>query len=485
MSTLVPLAPVPIEWLIAKGTSVIFDGRVEFIDDEYVSGGSPWRLLRLAGRSREVADRWHYGGTVEAGEERLARTLVVQGLLHPRFNEVLNRDDIDVIVPCYNASSALAALLAQLKGFHVTVVDDGSTEEEKVAQLCHNFGATAIRLNENFGPAHARNVGASSTRRKLLWFIDVDILISDATSVAQELASTFVDPMVAVVAPRVRGPNVDSLRGRFEHRFGPLDMGEYSGLVVPGGATGYLPSASMMVRRDSFGEGFDETLRVGEDVDLVWRLHDAGWLIRYNAQVDVEHPARDSWKAWLLQRERYGASAGELAKRHGSRLAPLRSDPWTLVMWLTALIGKPALGFRIVRAAQNDAKEKLFRNAKDPSGVAREVVGRNMFRAGGPLARAVVRTFGILLLIAALHPRLRKRALILFGVGTAWRWRHNRPLVSDIPLGIADDMAYGVGVLHGAVRSKTMVPLIPRITKSSLTVRSVLGLSSRVVIRDE
>jgi mycofactocin glycosyltransferase len=255
-------------------------------------------------------------------------------------------------------------------------------------------------------------------------------------------------------------------------------MGDHSALVVPGGKVSFVPSACLMVRRSAFGGGFDEALRVGEDVDLVWRLFDQGWLVRYDADIVVTHHARSSWDKWWRQRQEYGASTGELAKRHGSRLAPVRADPWTLLAWTSVLLGQPALGARVVRSARNHARERFFEGEDSPDYVANVVVTRNMVRAGGPLARAATRTFGVGLLAAALHPRLRQRALILFAVGTAWRWRHHRLHVSDVPLGVADDLAYGVGVAQGAWRSKSLRALTPYISKSSLRLGDILGLPS-------
>jgi mycofactocin system glycosyltransferase len=429
-----------------------------------------------------LAERWKNGGVVQAGEERFARTLVLQGLLHPHFSAELQVDEIDVVVPIFDNVAPLPTLLRQLQGLHVTVVDDGSPRGDEIRAYCATFDVDLIRLDDNKGPARARNVGSSATSRKILWFVDADVEMENALDVARRLFPVFGDPLVAAVAPRVRGGAGSSLRERFEQHFSPLDMGERSGLVVPGGPVGYVPSASIMVRREAFGDGFDEALKVGEDVDFVWRLHDAGWLVRYEAEVVVTHPPRETWRLWWLQRQRYGASSAELSTRHGARLAPLRADPWTLLAWTSVLIGKPSAGARIIRSARAHARDQFFQGTDDPNEVAKQVVSRNMLRAGGPLARACVRTFGVVLLVAAIHPKLRKRALLLFVVGTAWRWRHHRLHVTDVPVAVADDLAYGVGVLQGAARWRTLRPLTPHITKSSMALRDVLGLRAS---RDE
>jgi hypothetical protein len=266
------------------------------------------------------------------------------------------------------------------------------------------------------------------------------------------------------------------MRDRFEEQFSPLDMGDRSALVIPNAIVHFVPSACVLVRRSSFGDGFDESLRYGEDVDLVWRLHDHGWLVRYVADVVVNHRARSSWRGWWGQRIRYGQSSSELAKRHGSRLAPFRADTWTLLAWTTALVGKPMVGLRIIDAARDQLRERMLATTDNADVVAGELVGRGMVRAGPLMARAAVRTFGILILLSALHPRLRRRAFILFAVGTAYRWRSARLRVADIPLGVADDVAYGTGVMSGAVRSRSLGALKPHITRSTLGLRNVLGL---------
>jgi mycofactocin system glycosyltransferase len=480
VSDLLPAAVPPADAPIPQGTAVILDEHAEFIDRDLLSGGSPWRLLRLTGPSRVLAEKWRGGGVVGAGEERFARTLVQQGLLRPQFRSTgsLNVDVIDLVVPVFDSVATLGGFLRQFQDFHVTVADDGSLDVDAVASCAKNHGATVIRLNNNEGPAAARNAAARATSREFLWFVDVDVVVPDAQAVAKHLLDAFADPLVAAVAPRVSGAGGPTWLERFEVAFSPLDMGDRSGLVVPGGVVGYVPSACLMVRRAAFGSGFDESFRVGEDVDLVWRLFDHGWLVRYDADVVVTHHTRSSWSGWWRQRREYGVSTGALAKRHGNRLAPLRSDPWTLLAWTSVLAGQPALGGRIVRSARNHARSRFFEREDDPDHVANVVVTRNMARAGGPLARGVVRTFGAGLLLAALHPRLRRRALLLFAVGTAWRWRHHRVQVSDVPLGVADDLAYGVGVAQGAWRSKTLRALTPHVTKSSLRLSDVLGLPS-------
>ena len=76
----------------------------------------------------------------------------------------------------------------------------------------------------------------------------------------------------------------------------------------------YVPSAALIVRTEL--AHFDEALRYGEDVDLVWRLRDAGWRVVYEPDVIVGHDQHHT----LSRRFRYGTSAEPLRRRHPTRL---------------------------------------------------------------------------------------------------------------------------------------------------------------------
>jgi mycofactocin system glycosyltransferase len=415
---------------------------------------------------------------VRAGEERFARTLVQRGLLHPVWPADLDVETIDVIIPVHDDVALLGPLLDQLERLHVTVVDDASAHRAPLDECLRGRDVNLVRLEHNRGPGGARNAGLAATSRPLVWFLDADVSLDDATGVLARLASQFGDPLLGAVAPRVRGATGRRARDRFEQRFSPLDMGPRGGLVQVGGPIPYVPSACLVARRSALGAGFDETLRVGEDVDVVWRLGDQGWLVRYVADVVVTHRARETWPQWSIQRVRYGASSAELATRHGNRLAPLRADAWTLVAWSSVLASKPVIGGRIVRVARAILERRLESTTDDAGHAANEVVVKGMIRSGGPLARSVVRTYGPLLLLAALHPKLRRRALALYALGTAWRWRRASVHAGDVALGVADDLAYSVGVFQGAWRTRSATALTPHIVKSSVSLREVLGLQA-------
>ena len=95
-----------------------------------------------------------------------------------------------------------------------------------------------------------------------------------------------------------------------------------------GAATGNL-----LVRRAAFEEvgGFADGIRSGGDVDLCWRLQDAGWELERRPEATVEHHHRDDLGSFLAMVARYGAGSRWLNERR-----PGAAPRWPLA---TGLLG--------------------------------------------------------------------------------------------------------------------------------------------------
>jgi len=471
-----PLAPTSIDVPVSEGTDVVLDPTVRFHGDRLISGGSPWRLLRLSRSSRELVASWRSGGVVRAHEGSLARTLVNRGFLHPSYPALPEIDDVDVVIPVKDDVEALSRLLSALDGLPVTVIDDGSRDAQAVASVVRERSATLIRVDDNQGPAAARNIGVMATRRPFICFIDADVIMRDASTTLARLRSHFNDPLVGAVGARVRGQNGTSARERFESSFGPLDLGASTALVTPHAPVAYVPAACLMTRRAAIGSGFDESLRHGEDVDLVWRLSDSGWLVVHDATAEVQHPARRSWRRWATQRVGYGRSAAELKSRHPEHLETVRVDAWTLGTWVAMLTGHPRIAFAVMASARRSLIAQLPEVTDDPGTVADQIVVAGIARAGLPLARALTRSYAPVLIAAAFVPRLRRPALIILGAGTFARLRRRRGFdLREVPLSLADDLAYSTGLFIGAAQTRRWDVLAPRVTGSTAGLRAAIG----------
>ncbi|PQP53778.1 glycosyltransferase family 2 protein, partial [Mycolicibacterium austroafricanum] len=128
---------------------------------------------------------------------------------------------------------------------------------------------------------------------------------------------------------------------RYEAVRSSLDLGIREAPVIPYGTVAYVPSAAIICRRTALLEigGFDESLVSGEDVDLCWRLNEAGARLRYEPIATVAHDHRTELRKWFTRKSFYGSSAAPLTMRHPGKTAPLVISGWTLVVWMLVALG--------------------------------------------------------------------------------------------------------------------------------------------------
>jgi mycofactocin system glycosyltransferase len=328
---------------------IALDPRISFWAGGSVAmGGAPWRVVKLADSARPFLDDLRSAGPLGCVstsnlERAVARHLLDRGLAHPVIEPMPRTLSVTVLIPAYDRVEQLEACLTSLSGEDVVVIDDASLGAEEVRRVVESHGARLLRHACNRGPAAARNTGLAATTSPFVAFVDSDCLPEKGW--LDQLLPHFTDPLLAAVAPRVK-PTVgmSSLLARHEAARSALDMGTNPEQVRPGGRLGFVPSATMVVRRAALdGAGFDEALRLGEDVDLVWRLVDGGWQVRYEPGVTVRHEARLDPLAWLRRRFEYGTSAAALHSRHPGRLAPAHVSAWNLAS-LSLLVCRRSAG---------------------------------------------------------------------------------------------------------------------------------------------
>ena len=156
---------------------------------------------------------------------------------------------------------ALDSIEAQArKDVEVIVVDDASAVPAAPRVAEHYPDARVVRLEENAGPSAARNKGISIARGDFVTFLDDDDLWT--SNALQRMFETFS-----------HAPHADIVHGYLRRFRVGHDGWEYLSPAFCGFNVG-----ATMVRREallSIG-GFDEGLRRSEDVDLIFRLRDAG-----------------------------------------------------------------------------------------------------------------------------------------------------------------------------------------------------------------
>ncbi|MGH9017784.1 MAG: mycofactocin biosynthesis glycosyltransferase MftF, partial [Acidimicrobiales bacterium] len=330
---------------LPAGFGLVADPGTTTDGDGVVMGGSPFGLLRLSRRARDLTARWSAGATVGSrrADGLLARRLVGRGVFQPRPGPArFTAADVTVVVPVRDRPAQLRRLLhhlGDLGDLVCVVVDDGSVDPSATQAIAVAAGAGFVALPVNEGPSSARNRGLAAAGTPLVAFVDSDCVPSPGW--LDPLLGHFDDPLVAAVAPRiVPAPSTagtSTAFGRYQGVHSSLDMGTAEGPVRPLSRIPYVPSAALVVRRDVAGARlFDPELRGGEDVDLVWRLHEAGWDVRYVPQSTVAHDGPASLRPWMARRFFYGTTAGPLARRHPGAVAPVTTSAWSVAVWVLA-----------------------------------------------------------------------------------------------------------------------------------------------------
>jgi len=440
-------------------------------------GGSPLRIVRISEKGADLVDSLLNGNPVPPGKgaASLVRRLLDGGLLQPvPASTPFTFNDVTVVIPVHGElETGLLDGIGQVA--RIIVVDDKSDHPVVVpVKTTHGTSVACVRRATNGGPAAARNTGLHEVTTPLVAFLDADCLPRPGW--IEPLLEQFGDPAVAVVAPRITsieplGAPDHPLLSRYERVHASLDRGTQRGRVRARTRISYVPSAALVCRVDALNAagGFDEAMAVGEDVDLVWKLDEAGHTVRYEPSVTVGHRHRTTPWAWLRRRFDYGTSAGPLAKRHPGALVPIEASGWSIATWGLVATGHPFAAGAVVGATAGMLGGKLDALSR-PMPVATQLAGRGHLSAGRTIAQGLVRPLWPVTAVAiAFLPWRRLKLALLAGVlaPSVIDWIRIRPDISPLPyvaLRLADDVAYSAGVWVGSVRAGTFEPLLPEVT---------------------
>lgn len=440
-------------------------------------GGSPLRVLRL----REPAPALGRGDVLEVSDRTtgvVAERLLAANLAAPVLDDE-SAFDLTVVVPIRDRADRLDRLLDGLVGLSVVVVDDASRDPGAVAVVAARHGAQLVTLTDNVGPAGARNAGIAEVRTPYVAFVDSDVVVTAAT--LRGLAGHFADPRVAAVGPRVQGVARSAGAGQSPRRFEQwdvdglsLDLGEVPALVRPWSKVGWLPSACLVVRMADLDAGaFADGQRVGEDVDLVWRLIQSDRHVRYDPAYVAGHDSRGTWSTWLGRKAFYGTGGAWLAERHGDWMAPAVLSPVPAI-GAVALLWQRKWSIPLAVGAVALVRLRLGRtlpDTPDRGRLATELtaeVAVSTLRQGSHL---LLRHWWPGAMVAATCSRRSRRAV---AAALVWDLLDHREISpSRAPEAFVarrlDDLAYGAGLWWGAARARSARVLVPRITGAKFT----------------
>jgi mycofactocin system glycosyltransferase len=447
---------------------------------------------------RRLATTGVLSGTImpvrRRADERLLQLLVAHGLARRELSLLEPFPPVAVVVPAYGRVETLVRCLDSLRGLayppdliDLVVVDDAHPDPAATAAVARAVGSRLIRRGTNGGPAAARNTGVASTAAPVIGFVDSDCEVP--ADWLTELLPQLADPSVWGVAARVVGIPDGTALGAYEQVRSPLDMGAEAHNLDPMGGRLFVPSANLIAARDAlmYVRGFDESRRIGEDVDLCLRMIEAGGRIRYLPQPTVGHARRRSVAAFARQRLTYAASEPTLVERHRAleRTLPLPVVPLAAGL---VLAGRPLGGPLPVRAlvggsllaVQVEAWSSWSRRSWVTTEGALARRARTLRATLAANGRLVDSLIGQLarhhLLLASLaggrgrmKPSLGVAAALLLAAATSdyVRLRPRLDVARFAALHAVDDIAYNAGLMVGAVRVRSATAILGRVHVTS------------------
>jgi len=206
-------------------------------------------------------------------------------------------------------------------------------------------------------------------------------------------------------------------------------------------------------------------------VDLVWRLIEAGWRVRYEPAVRVAHADPESGAALLRRRFQYGTSAAPLTRRHRGSVAPLVLQPWPTITMAALLARRPLTAGAAFAAATALLAARLRASGLPSGGVARPMAcgvwqtwlgtGRWCAQYAAPVLLAVIARPGGRNPAQRWGRRLAAGSLLAGPALAQWaRDRDGDPLRFTV-VTLAGQAAYGAGVYAGCVRERIIAPVLP------------------------
>ena len=204
---------------------------------------------------------------------------------------------LSVVVPVHNGGLQLSRCLEGLclsgyTSFEVIVVDDCSTDSTR--QILERFQARYLRTPEKAGPAGARNLGVRHALGEIIVFVDADVIVPPGA--LGLIAGDFDrDPeLAAVFGSYDESPAWGSFLSQYKNL-----MHHYVHQASSEQAVTFWAGCGAIRRQvfEQFG-GFDAKKYHHasiEDIELGYRLVNAGHRIRLNKQLQVKH-----LKKWTL-----------------------------------------------------------------------------------------------------------------------------------------------------------------------------------------
>jgi GT2 family glycosyltransferase len=288
---------------------------------------------------------------------------------------VISKDEPDLELTLCSLEEQVTDLEDLGVSCEVVVVDAsaGRLDHVRAAHTTVRWVEFAVEPGAGVTIARQRNVGVAEAAGDILVFTDCGCRLCPGWLAA------LTEPLRSGSETVVAGATLSSdLRFHLYDRLAGATSAAY---------VDECPTINLAVRRSAVEEvgGFDESFSYGSDVDLSWRLRDAGNRIRHETSARLYADWGD-WRRQLRRSFVYGRARVRLYRRHPHRMQRLLQDDPVTVLWPLFLLGLPIalkrpsylllLAVPAVRARRQGPVRVVVDHAVYAAGVLTELVRR-------------------------------------------------------------------------------------------------------------
>ena len=224
---------------------------------------------------------------------------------------------VSVVVASYNGERTLKACLDSLErlnypDYEVILVDDGSGDTTRQIAFAHP-NVRYFRHEKNLGLSVARNTGIAAATGEIVAFTDSDCRADE------DWLYYLVGDLLESEFAGIGGPNLLPPEDSLVAAAVMASPGGPAHVMLTDRQAEHIPGCNMAFYKWALAQvgGFDPIFhRAGDDVDLCWRLQQAGLRIGFSPAAFVWHYRRSTIRAYVRQQRGYGEAEALLVRKH-------------------------------------------------------------------------------------------------------------------------------------------------------------------------
>jgi len=342
---------------------------------------------------------------------------------------------VSVVVCSYNAERTMEPCLASLRdlrypNYEVVVVNDGS--KDRTLEIAQRYDYCRIISQENKGLSMARNVGAQAANGEIIAYTDSDCVADP------DWLTYLVAKMQSNNLQAVGGPNFPPPEDTLVPSAVAVSPGGPTHVLLSDDTAEHIAGCNMAFRREALEKVglFDPVYRsAGDDVDLCWRLQNAGYTIGFSPSAVVWHYRRNTVQAYLQQQRGYGKAEALVYAKH-----PTRFNLLGQARWLGRIYGDLSASFLLSR------KPLIY------SGVFGRGMFQTLYEPPSSLAAFLPLTLEWVTVAALLF-------LVAIGLG-GWAWLGALPILITWALCVGQALQAPVDPRFSGLRSRALIAVL-------------------------